>query len=52
MGVVYAYRDFLGGCDAIAYLDAETQVERYRQGVWRWGNEDKPWDLRKQKRDN
>ena len=50
MGMAYAYRDYLGGCDANAYLDDEAQAERYRQGVWRWGNEVKPWDLRKQQR--
>jgi endonuclease YncB( thermonuclease family) len=50
MGLAYAYRDYLGGCDANAYLDAEGQAERYRQGVWRWGNEVKPWDFRKQQR--
>jgi endonuclease YncB( thermonuclease family) len=49
MGLAYAYRDYLGGCDANAYLDAEGQAERYRQGVWRWGNEVKPWDFRKQR---
>ena len=52
MGLAYAYRDYLGGCDANAYLDAEAQAERYRQGVWRWGNELKPWDFRKQQRSN
>ena len=29
-GLAYAYRDYLGGCDANAYLDAEAQAERYR----------------------
>lgn len=52
MGLAYAYRDYLGGCDANAYLDAEAQAERYRQGVWRWGNELKPWDFRNQQRSN
>ena len=52
MGLGYAYRDYLGGFDANAYLDAEAQAERYRQGVWRWGNEVKPWDFRKQQRAN
>jgi len=52
MGLAYAYRDYLGGCDANAYLDAEEQAERYPQGVWRWGNELKPWDFRKQQRSN
>lgn len=52
MGLAYDYRDYLGGCDANAYLVAEAQAERYRQGVWRWGTEIKPWDFRKQQRGN
>ncbi len=52
MGLACAYRDYLGGCDANAYIDAEGQAERYRQGVWRWGNKVKPWDFRKQQRAN
>jgi hypothetical protein len=45
--MAYAYRQNLSGCDENAYLGAEVQAEHYRQGVWRWGNEVKPWDLRK-----
>ena len=52
MGLAYAYRDYLRGCDANAYLGAEAQAERFRQGVWRWGNEVRPWDFRKQQRAN
>ena len=52
MGMAYAYRQYLSGCDESAYLGAEGQAERYRQGVWRWGNEVKPWDFRKQQRGN
>ena len=52
MGLAYAYRDYLSGCDENAYLGAEAQAERGRQGVWRWGNEAKPWDFRKQQRAN
>ena len=52
MGLAYAYRQYLGGCDENAYLEAEAQAERGRQGVWRWGNEAKPWDFRKQQRAN
>jgi endonuclease YncB( thermonuclease family) len=52
LGLAYAYRDYLRGCDANAYLDAESQAGRYRQGVWRWSNEVKPWDFRKQQRSN
>jgi micrococcal nuclease len=47
MGAAYAYRQYLSGCDENAYLGAEAQAERGRQGVWRWGNEVKPWDFRK-----
>lgn len=49
LGMAYAYRQYLSGCDENAYLGAEAQAERNRQGVWRWGNEVKPWDFRKQK---
>jgi micrococcal nuclease len=52
MGLAYVYRDYLGGCDANSYLEAEAQAERYRQGVWRWGNVVKPWDFRRQQRGN
>ena len=48
LGMAYAYRQYLSGCDENAYLGAEAQAERGRQGVWRWGNEVKPWDFRKQ----
>ena len=47
LGMAYAYRQYLNGCDENAYLGAEAQAERSRQGVWRWGNEVKPWDFRK-----
>ena len=46
LGMAYAYRQYLSGCDENAYLGAEAQAERGRQGVWRWGNEVKPWDFR------
>ena len=52
MGLAYTYRQYLSGCDANAFLDAEAQAERYRQGVWRWGSEVKHWDFRKQRRSN
>lgn len=47
LGMASAYRQYLNGCDENAYLGAEAQAERGRQGVWRWGNEVKPWDFRK-----
>lgn len=45
-GVAYVYRECLSGCDKNAYLSAEAQTQWFRQEVWRWGNEVKPWDLR------
>ena len=36
-GQAYAYGDYVDGCDARAYLEAENQAERTRQGVWCWG---------------
>lgn len=47
LGQAYAYRDYLRGCDENAYLSAESQAQQSRQGVWRWGNEVKPWDFRR-----
>lgn len=47
LGMAYAYRQYLSGCDENAFLEAEAQAERNRQGVWRWGSEIKPWDFRK-----
>ena len=49
-GQAYAYRDYLDGCGASAYLDAESQAERTRQGVWRWGDQQRPWEFRRQSR--
>ena len=49
-GAAYAYREYLSGCDEGAYLGAEGQAERARWGVWRWGNEVKPWDFRRNQR--
>lgn len=47
LGMAYAYRQYLSGCDEKAFLEAEAQAERYRQSVWRWGDKVKPWDFRK-----
>ena len=47
LGMAYVYRQYLSGSDENAYLGAEAQADRSRQGVWRWGNEVKPWDFRK-----
>lgn len=47
VGAAYVYRDYLSGCDQSTYLGAESQAQQYRQGVWRWGSEVKPWDFRR-----
>lgn len=47
-GKAYVYWQYLSGCDANdAYLKAESEAQRSRQGVWRSGNEVKPWDFRR-----
>ena len=46
-GKAYVYRQYLSGCNANAYLKAEGEAQRSRQGVWRSGNEVKPWDFRR-----
>jgi endonuclease YncB( thermonuclease family) len=33
-GQAFAYRQYLGGCDAKEYLDAEHRASRRRYGVW------------------
>lgn len=49
-GAAFVYRDYLGDCDANAYLDAESRAEKRRLGVWRWNNVEYPWDFRKNRR--
>jgi endonuclease YncB( thermonuclease family) len=34
-GMAFAYRRYLGKCDAKEYLDAEVRASRRRTGVWR-----------------
>jgi endonuclease YncB( thermonuclease family) len=47
----FAYRRYLGGCDARAYLDAEFRASRHRFGVWQVpGGIPRPWDVRRQRR--
>jgi len=51
MGAAFVYRDYLNGCDASAYEQAEQQAQRFRQGVWRWdGGTERPWDFRSRRR--
>ncbi|MFZ0406944.1 MAG: thermonuclease family protein [Cyanobium sp.] len=33
-GQAFAYRQYLGGCEAKEYLDAEYRASRHRFGVW------------------
>ncbi len=47
-GMAFAYRQYLGQCNAKAYLDAESRASRRRFGVWRVpGGITRPWDFRR-----
>jgi endonuclease YncB( thermonuclease family) len=47
-GQALAYRQYLGGCKAKKYLDAETRASRRRIGVWQIpGGITRPWDFRR-----
>ena len=50
-GQAFAYRQYLSGCNAKEYLDAEYRASRRRYGVWQV--EDgitRPWDFRRTRR--
>ena len=50
-GQAFAYRQYLGGCDAQEYLDAEHRASRRRYGVWQVGGGiTRPWDFRRRRR--
>ena len=50
-GQAFAYRQYLGGCDAKEYLDAEFRASRHRYGVWLVeGGFTRPWDFRRSPR--
>jgi endonuclease YncB( thermonuclease family) len=50
-GQAFAYRQYLGGCDAKEYLDAEYRASRSRYGVWQVeGGITRPWDFRRGRR--
>jgi endonuclease YncB( thermonuclease family) len=50
-GQAFAYRQYLGGCDAKEYLDAEFRASRHRYGVWQVpGGITRPWDFRRGRR--
>ena len=50
-GQAFVYRQYLGGCDAKEYLDAEFRASRRRYGVWQVeGGITRPWNFRKGRR--
>lgn len=50
-GQAFAYRQYLGSCDAKEYLDAEVRASRRRYGVWQVdGSITRPWDFRRGRR--
>jgi hypothetical protein len=50
-GQAFAYRQYLGGCNAKEYLDAEHRASRHRYGVWQVeGGIIRPWDFRRSPR--
>lgn len=49
-GDVFVYHQYLQGCDENAYLAAEAHAQQFRQSVWRWGNVQRPWDFRRNRR--
>jgi endonuclease YncB( thermonuclease family) len=50
-GQAFAYRQYLGDCNARGYLDAESRASRRRYGVWQVeGGITRPWDFRKSRR--
>ena len=50
-GQAFAYRQYLSGCDAKEYLDAEFRASRHRYGIWQApGGITRPWDFRRGRR--
>ncbi|WP_254938890.1 thermonuclease family protein [Cyanobium sp. Morenito 9A2] len=46
-GQAFAYRRYLGACNARSFLDAEFRASRHRHGVWQITNGiTRPWDFR------
>ena len=49
-GLAFAYRQYLGGCDGKAYLEAEERASSSRLGVWQLqGGITRPWDFRRKR---
>lgn len=47
-GQAFAYRQYLGSCDAREYLEAEFRASRHRYGVWQVeGGITRPWEFRR-----
>jgi len=47
-GQAFVYRQYLSGCDAKEYRDADYRASRRRDGVWQVeGGITRPWDFRK-----
>jgi endonuclease YncB( thermonuclease family) len=52
-GAAFVFYEYLRDCDQAAYIAAEQQAQRFRQGVWRWdGGTERPWDFRSRRRNN
>ncbi|MCP9782169.1 thermonuclease family protein [Cyanobium sp. WKJ7-Wakatipu] len=50
-GQAFVYRQYLRGCDAKVYLEAEERAIRARLGVWQVeGGITRPWDFRRGRR--
>jgi len=50
-GQAFAYRRYLGNCNAREYLDAEFRASRHRAGVWQLpGGITRPWLFRQLRR--
>jgi endonuclease YncB( thermonuclease family) len=50
-GQAFAYRQYLSGCNAKEYLDAEFRASRRHYGVWQVeGGITRPWDFRRGRR--
>jgi endonuclease YncB( thermonuclease family) len=50
-GQAFAYRQYLSGCNAKEYLDAEYRASRRRYGVWQVEDGiSRPWDFRRARR--
>jgi hypothetical protein len=50
-GQVFDYRQYLSGCYAKAYLEAEERASHVRLGIWQVpGGITRPWDFRRDRR--